>query len=166
MKYLELLFVIVVLCGLCAWRAGRPVKLFLTQDEASYWRSYWWKCARRELKAWLICFPLLYMMLVAACNGQDWGAGVHLAVVGISLLAFSRLAIWLVIIVLVYGFIGGSISHYALGVDFPVWIFPQISVILALVIVFRIPFFFLFVWRWSAMRSAPHQYEGRRVIDI
>ena len=90
-------------------------------------------------------------------------------VVGISLLVFSRLCIWLVRVVLAYGFIGGSISHYVLGLDFPVWIFPQISVILALVIVFRIPFFVLFVWRWSAARPiAPRRsiHETGRVIDI
>jgi hypothetical protein len=169
MKYLELLLVIVVVCALCAWKAGRPVKLFLTQQEARYWRVYWWTCAKRELKAWLICFPLPYLILVAGCNGQDWGLGVHLAVVGISLLVFSRLCIWLVIVVLAYGFIGGSISHYVLGLDFPVWIFPQISVILALVIVFRRPFFVLFVWRWSAARPiAPRRSidETGRVIDI
>ena len=74
MKYLEWLFVIFVVSVLCAWMAGRPVKLFLSNQEAAYWREHWWRCAKRELKAWLMCFPLPYLMVVAGCNGQDWGA--------------------------------------------------------------------------------------------
>ena len=172
MKYLELALVIVVISGICAWKAGRPVKLFLSDEEATYWRRHWWVCAKREFKIWLICFPLPYLILVNTC-GQNWDPRIHLSVVGISLLVFSRLAIWLVIAILASGFVSGSISHYAFGVDIPVWIFPQISVILALVIVFRIPFFFLFVWRWAALtrKAPPRPIEGRaieagRVIDV
>jgi hypothetical protein len=168
MKYLELGLIIVVVCALCAWKAGRPVKLFLTNQEAVYWRAHWWQCAKQEFKAWLICFPLPYLMLVSAL-GQGWQPGVHLSIIGVSLLVFSRLAIWLVVGVLAAGFVSGSIAHFVFGVDLPVWIFPQISVILTLVIVVRIPFFFLFVWRFAPAPTKPIQeraIETGRVIDI
>jgi hypothetical protein len=80
----------------------------VTEEQAAFIKARWWKAAKSELVAWVICFPLVTAILFEPLASFHWPPLVYLAIAGASLLLFSRLVIWATIL-------SAVLAHVALG---------------------------------------------------
>jgi hypothetical protein len=71
----------------------------LTDQQANAIKRKWWFWARFELLAWALFFAFGYSLLEFPLREAHWPAWVYWAIIGCSLLLFSRLAIWATFIV-------------------------------------------------------------------
>jgi hypothetical protein len=121
----------------------------ITEEQAAFITTRWWRAAKAELIAWAICFALGWAFVVAILSAFHLVYWQYWAVAGASLLLFSRLAIWVT-------FIPAVLIHVA----FCAAGHPQVAnscVIAACIfaVLLRSPFFlFFFLVLASSMRAA------------
>jgi hypothetical protein len=104
---MNLIAIVLCLAAFGAWRRGR-LKLVLTPEQAQLIRHEWWTAAKAELKVWAI-----FAAVVAILGSPLWpkASPATLAIcVGISLLLFSRLAIWATLALTAAGYISLTVA--------------------------------------------------------
>lgn len=109
---------LIVIVGLVwmlwAYRTGRPLKLILSPQEAALLRAHWWQAARRELMAWIVVTGIGFAVFAQPLADMQLSRDRYFWMVWSSLLLFSRMAIWVSVIVLIAGYTIG-IAAYILG---------------------------------------------------
>jgi hypothetical protein len=107
---MALLTIIVLFLVFKALREKHPLKLILTEAEAKAIRARWWAAAKGELSAWAVCFVLGGALLGEDLVEAHWKPFTYVAIVWVSLLLFSRLAIWITLAAAVLAYLGNAIG--------------------------------------------------------
>ena len=145
--------IIVLLVLLWAYRAGRPMKLVLTPEEAKVIKANWWAAARAELKIWAIFFALGFAIVGHSLASAHWQWPIYAMIVLASLQIFSRLIIWatfgLWVVAWTLGLIAEVLGYHTLFNPLYIMV-PLTGAIIAIVIRFW------FFWACSSgQRVAP-----------
>jgi hypothetical protein len=134
----------------------------LSEEQAKAIKAKWWWWARFELIVWAIVFALGYAALEAPLRELHWPAWKYWAIVGCSLLLFSRMVIWLTFFC---GWIVYAIAwtSYQLGHPMPQLVpVPGTMVIAsALVMLIRSPLGLFFLWSLAdTIKQAGHSISA------
>lgn len=116
----------------------------VSEDQAKAIKARWWFWVRFELIAWALCFALGYSLLETPLREAHWPAWVYWAIIGCSLLLFSRLVIWLTLVVAGVAFAVGW-AAYQLGHPLypPVPGYVLVACIMAIIIRSPVGLFYL-----------------------
>jgi hypothetical protein len=119
---------------------------FISEEAANAVKRKWWFWVKFELLAWALCFAFGYALVGQWLAAHHWQPWVYWAIVGGSLLLFSRVAIWATLIV------AGVLN----------WLHPEFvtfhilnATVWAILLRIPITLFFLYSTAAPARRSAP-----------
>jgi hypothetical protein len=127
----------------------------VSEEQAAVIKLTWWRWAKLELIAWAICFAIAYALFSETLASQHWASWSYWAIIGASLLLFSRLAIWATFIV-------AALIHLAFGLAGhpPLVTFHVINACI-FAILLRSPLFLFFVlFLASSMRMAAQHAQA------
>jgi hypothetical protein len=143
-----------------ALRERRPLKIVLTPEEARAVRDLWWSAAKGELVAWAVVSSIGLALLGQDLEATHWKTITYVTIVWVSLILFSRLAIWLTLAAAVMGYVASATGIHLWPAETP---FVMVSACVYAIVVRAILFLFS---RAGQVRHIAQRFPRRALRDL